>query len=113
MKPPLTEKQAEVLAFLNAQHESTGVYPTIREQMDHHGIRSPNGMLCHLKALAKKGYLTRGPKGHARSYRVPEAPAPRLTPDGVRLGPWLLTPEEALGLASELRRLATEEASHV
>ncbi|MEM8734767.1 MAG: transcriptional repressor LexA, partial [Planctomycetota bacterium] len=36
-----------------------GYGPTVREIGEHMNIRSPNGVMCHLKALEKKGMITR------------------------------------------------------
>ncbi|MGH7198955.1 MAG: transcriptional repressor LexA, partial [Planctomycetaceae bacterium] len=36
-----------------------GYGPTVREIGSHFGIRSPNGVMCHLKALEKKGLISR------------------------------------------------------
>jgi hypothetical protein len=36
-------------------------------------IASPNGIMCHLKALIKKGYLVHGERGNSRNY-VPAVP---------------------------------------
>lgn len=55
----LTERQREVLDFIQAKIQRDGYPPTIREIGDQLGIRSTNGVNDHLKALAKKGYLLR------------------------------------------------------
>lgn len=55
----LTAKQQLILDFLTthfAQHQRT---PTIRAIAEQFGIKSPNGVMCHLKALERKGYITR------------------------------------------------------
>jgi repressor LexA len=38
-----------------------GYGPTVREIAEHFGIQSPNGVVCHLKALEKKGFIVREP----------------------------------------------------
>lgn len=55
----LTDRQREVLDFIQAKIQRDGYPPTIREIGDQLGIRSTNGVNDHLKALAKKGYLQR------------------------------------------------------
>ena len=56
-KPPLTDQQAKVLAFIV---ENSALYsPTTREIARAFGFRSPNGVTCHLAALERKGYLKR------------------------------------------------------
>lgn len=55
----LTDRQAAVLDFISDHIGDTGFPPTIREIGDHLGISSTNGVNDHLKALERKGYLTR------------------------------------------------------
>ncbi len=57
----LTERQLEVLRFIARQIEDHGYPPTIREIGEALDIRSTNGVNDHLKALERKGYLTRDP----------------------------------------------------
>jgi len=57
--PPLTERQAAIYEFLKEKIINRGYGPTVREIGDHFGIRSPNGVMCHLKALERKGLITR------------------------------------------------------
>ena len=55
----LTDRQLEVLRFIARQIEECGYPPTIREIGEGLDIRSTNGVNDHLKALERKGYLTR------------------------------------------------------
>ena len=55
----LTERQLEVLRFITEQIDERGYPPTIREIGEALSIASTNGVNDHLKALEKKGYLTR------------------------------------------------------
>jgi len=48
---------------------SRGYGPTVREIGDHFDIASPNGVMCHLKALEKKGIITREP-GMSRAIQI-------------------------------------------
>lgn len=57
----LTERQLEVLRFIARQIDDAGYPPTIREIGEGLDIRSTNGVNDHLKALERKGYLTRDP----------------------------------------------------
>jgi repressor LexA len=57
----LTDRQLEVLRFIVDQIEELGYPPTIREIGEALDIRSTNGVNDHLKALERKGYLTRDP----------------------------------------------------
>ena len=55
----LTPRQAEALAFIRENCHLYG--PTVREIAAAMGIKSPNGVACHLKALEKKGVIERRP----------------------------------------------------
>ncbi|HEU4383496.1 MAG TPA: transcriptional repressor LexA [Anaeromyxobacteraceae bacterium] len=57
----LTERQGEVLRFIAREIEERGYPPTIREIGEALDIRSTNGVNDHLKALERKGFLTRDP----------------------------------------------------
>ncbi|HSN91839.1 MAG TPA: transcriptional repressor LexA, partial [Anaeromyxobacteraceae bacterium] len=57
----LTDRQLEVLRFIAGEIEDRGYPPTIREIGEALDIRSTNGVNDHLKALERKGYLTRDP----------------------------------------------------
>lgn len=56
----LTQRQKEILTFILKESEDRGFPPTIREIGEQMEIRSTNGVNDHLKALERKGYLTRG-----------------------------------------------------
>jgi repressor LexA len=55
----LTERQKEIYHFIRQKIESRGYGPTVREIGEAFKIKSPNGVMCHLKALEKKGLITR------------------------------------------------------
>jgi repressor LexA len=55
----LTERQREIYDFIKGKIESRGYGPTVREIGVAFEIRSPNGVMCHLKALEKKGLILR------------------------------------------------------
>lgn len=56
----LTDRQKQILTFIVRESEDRGFPPTIREIGEEMDIRSTNGVNDHLKALERKGYLTRG-----------------------------------------------------
>lgn len=58
-KPRLTKRQQEIYDFVRKQIQSRGYGPTVREIGAEFGIKSPNGVMCHLKALEKKKYISR------------------------------------------------------
>jgi repressor LexA len=55
----LTERQREIYDFIRDKIELRGYGPTVREIGEGFGIKSPNGVMCHLKALEKKGIIIR------------------------------------------------------
>jgi len=57
----LTERQREIYEFLRDKIRNRGYGPTVREIGDQFRISSPNGVMCHLKALEKKGLISREP----------------------------------------------------
>jgi repressor LexA len=57
----LTARQRDVFNFIRDKITNRGYGPTVREIGDHFRISSPNGVMCHLKALEKKGLITREP----------------------------------------------------
>ncbi len=65
---PPTKKQKAILEWIKKTIRDSGCPPTVREIAAQFKIKSPNGMVCHLKALEKKGYLGRGRLGSSRSW---------------------------------------------
>jgi repressor LexA len=55
----LTQRQQMVLDFIRSSIADRGYPPTLREIGARMGIRSTNGVNDHLRALERKGYLTR------------------------------------------------------
>jgi repressor LexA len=62
----LTERQQEIYDFIREFKEDHGFPPTVRDIGKRFRIKSPNGVMCHLKALQKKGAIERG-NGQARA----------------------------------------------
>lgn len=56
--PTMTSRQSAIYDFL-VEQIAQGVPPTVREIGKRFGIKSPNGVMCHLKALEKKGFIDR------------------------------------------------------
>ncbi len=56
----LTDRQKEILRYIAKTTEERGFPPTIREIGGEFDIKSTNGVNDHLKALERKGYLSRG-----------------------------------------------------
>ncbi len=57
----LTNRQASVYDFIRDKIVNRGYGPTVREIGEQFDISSPNGVMCHLKALEKKGLIRRSP----------------------------------------------------
>jgi len=57
----LTARQRLVYDFVRDKIQNRGYGPTVREIGEHFDISSPNGVVCHLKALERKGLIHRSP----------------------------------------------------
>jgi repressor LexA len=55
----LTSRQKEIYDFIRDKMEKRGYPPTVREIGVAFAIKSPNGVMCHLNALVKKGLIQR------------------------------------------------------
>jgi repressor LexA len=69
-----TERQMEIYAFIRDKIHSRGYGPTVREIGQAFKIKSPNGVVCHLKALERKGLIIRG-KNISRAIELVNEPA--------------------------------------
>ncbi|MFK7928199.1 MAG: transcriptional repressor LexA [Myxococcota bacterium] len=80
----LSTRQREILDFLLATIDQTGVFPSYREIGAALGIGSTNGVSDHLKALERKGYLDRvGGRGASRSMRLSDKATRKVAHDGI------------------------------
>ncbi|MCR9292120.1 MAG: repressor LexA [bacterium] len=59
MSRSLTHQQQAVYDYIRQQILTRGYGPTVREIGGHMNIKSPNGVMCHLRALERKGMITR------------------------------------------------------
>jgi repressor LexA len=81
----LTDRQRQVLEFIQARQDAEDLTPTYREIASHFRFSSPNAALAHVQALRDKGFLKSLP-GRARAFKVidPRFPAfksrPRILP---------------------------------
>jgi len=72
-RKPLTDRQQEIYDYI-CRRIASGLPPTVREIGEEFAIRSPNGVMCHIKALEKKGWIVRG-RSLSRWIRLgPESP---------------------------------------
>jgi repressor LexA len=67
-KEPLTDRQREILDFVESFIAAKGFAPSIREICDRFEISSTRGVHRHLETLEKKGYLKRA--STARSIKI-------------------------------------------
>lgn len=65
----LTARQEQILGFIHDHHRQKAYWPSIRETQEHFGFKSTNAVIGHLRALERKGYISRAP-GQARAYRM-------------------------------------------
>ncbi len=76
----LTPRQREIYEFVKDNIMNRGYGPTVREIGDEFGIKSPNGVMCHLKALEKKGLITREPN-LSRAIQLSDKPQRKTAVD--------------------------------
>lgn len=82
----LTSRQREIYDFIRSKIHGRGYGPTVREIGEAFEIKSPNGVMCHLKALQKKGLISREPNmSRAIQLLQESAMGPRIGGGGVRL----------------------------
>lgn len=80
----LTPRQREIYDFIRSKIHGRGYGPTVREIGDAFDIKSPNGVMCHLKALQKKGLISREPN-MSRAIQLLQEPATAPRSAGVPL----------------------------
>jgi repressor LexA len=81
----LTTRQKEIYLFIKSKIHGRGYGPTVREIGNEFDIKSPNGVMCHLKALQKKDFIDREPNmSRAISLKGESAMAP-VPSNGVKL----------------------------
>ena len=91
---PLTERQQQVLNLISAHIERHGFPPSHRELMEALGVKSPLGVVKHLRALERKGQIVcRAGSSRGITLAV-RPPAPPLLPIVGRVRAGL--PEEAV-----------------
>jgi repressor LexA len=80
----LTPRQREIYRFIREKIQSRGYGPTVREIGSRFEIKSPNGVMCHLKALQKKGLIHRE-ANMSRAIQLLQDPTSAPTPTGLKL----------------------------
>ncbi len=79
----LTTRQREIYNFIRSKIRGRGYGPTVREIGIEFAIKSPNGVMCHLKALQKKGLIHREPN-MSRAIQLLDDPT-SARPTGLKL----------------------------
>jgi repressor LexA len=79
----LTPRQREIYSFIRSKIQGRGYGPTVREIGLQFEIKSPNGVMCHLKALQKKGLIHREPN-MSRAIQLLNDPT-TARPSGVKM----------------------------
>ncbi len=79
----LTQRQREIYRFIRDKIQGRGYGPTVREIGTEFKIKSPNGVMCHLKALQKKGLIHREPN-MSRAIQLLDDPT-SAPPQGVKM----------------------------
>src|SRR6184192_3511094 len=91
-RPQLTERQREILNYIEREVRMTGVPPSIRQIGEALGISSTNGVRAHLQALEIKAISI--------GVHVPHGVSPHSTVCGVglleRCAIWLKSPSLAV-----------------
>lgn len=77
----LTEKQKQVLEFIESFAEAKGMAPTVYEIAENFSVKTST-IFSHLRALQRKKYLSRSSK--ARSIMVTKPIHPKRRPMGLR-----------------------------
>jgi repressor LexA len=106
MSEPLTDRQQQVLDFINAHHRQHGVAPSLREIQAHFGLASPFGIKRHVDALTEKGALrrldgkARGllPSSHPRRGALAEIPLFGTIPAGYGVETQVTDPESYISV---------------
>ena len=84
-KPALTDAQQRIFQYICKYIEQSGYPPAIRDIGKAFDIASPNGVMCHLRALQKKGYIQRDEKNEERGGRARSITIPGVSAGGFSL----------------------------
>jgi len=109
-KKKLTDTQQRILDYIREYIVEHGYPPAIRDIGKAFGISSPNGVMGHLRALQKKGYIHRDEKNATRGGRARSITIPGVTSGGFSL-PLLgvVAAGEAIEAVEQSERLEMKE----
>ena len=74
----LTERQREILTFIEHHEWRNGYWPSIREIQEKFNFKSTNAVMGHLRALEKKDAIERI-TGQARTFRIHHYDTPEVS----------------------------------
>lgn len=74
----LTDRQSEILTFIEHHEWRNGYWPSIREIQEKFNFKSTNAVMGHLKALEKKDAIERI-TGQARTFRIHHHDTPEVS----------------------------------
>ena len=74
----LTERQREILTFIEHHEWRNGYWPSIREIQEKFNFKSTNAVMGHLRALEKKDVIERI-TGQARTFRIHHHDTPEVS----------------------------------
>ncbi len=115
----LTLRQQEILGFIQISLRENGYWPSIREIQQHFDFKSTNAVMGHLRALEKKGYISRIP-GQARTFRITYQSDEDKKPEGAMdvvefdlelLGQIAAGYPDGVETAGEITRIQMDEAT--
>src|SRR5579884_4170917 len=96
----LTQKQRELLLYINQRLNTTGVSPSFDEMKDALGLKSKSGIHRLVSGLEERGFIRRLPH-RARALEVtklPEEAAAPPSPSGRRFSPTVIRGDFAAAL---------------
>ena len=74
----LTERQREILTFIEHHEWRNGYWPSIREIQEKFNFKSTDAVMGHLRALEKKDAIERI-TGQARTFRIHHHDTPEVS----------------------------------
>lgn len=77
----LTERQQEILEFIEKHQAEQGSAPSLREIAEHFHFKSMTAALCHVRALKEKRFLASVPR-RARSLQLIRKTVAQVFPEG-------------------------------
>lgn len=101
-KRPLTARQRQVYDFIRDFIARRGYQPSIGDISTHFQFGVRHGAWCHLKALEKKGWITRDQRVSRGIVLVDQELTVRRDGDSVLVGAVRLTREQAAELAERI-----------